>query len=66
MQARDIISMIGAFCTGFGTLLMSMPVERWAWWLGQVMVIAGPILMGARALTSTKKPSEPQPPEKLN
>ena len=58
MQARDIISMTGAFCAGFGALLMSQPVAKWAWWLGQVMVIAGPIMMSARAVSS-KKPPEP-------
>ena len=62
MKLRDVISMVGAFCTSFGTLLMSMPVEKWAWWLGQVMFIAGPILMTARAVTAKKHDTrDPEP-----
>ena len=55
MTRRDIISMAGAFCAGFGALLVASPVEKWAWWLGQVMIISGPILMGARAATSNRQ-----------
>lgn len=49
MKARDIIALCGSFFLAFGAVLMSQDVPKWAWWVGQGMVIAGPLMMGSRA-----------------
>jgi len=54
MKARDVVSLCGSFCLAFGAVLMSQDVPKWAWWIGQGMVIAGPLLMGARAATAPR------------
>ena len=69
MKARDIISMTGYFFMGMGALLISQNVPPWAWWTGQVMIIAGPILAGSRSAVAvvkarqeSKMPLDNEPP----
>lgn len=61
MKARDIIAVVGSFFLAFGAVLMSQNVPPWAWWLGQGMVIAGPLMMGARAATARRARQKPAP-----
>jgi hypothetical protein len=52
MKTSDIVSILGSFFLAFGAALMAQDVPKWAWWAGQGMVIAGPLLMGARAMAA--------------
>ena len=61
MKTSDILSMVGAFCMCFGATIIESDVPKWAWWTGKAMIIAGPILMGSRAVASMrKKPANAQ------
>lgn len=50
MDTRNLLTIIGAFLTGFGALVIKAEVPSWAWWVGQGMVVLGPLLMSARAV----------------
>lgn len=55
MKTSDILAMIGSFCLCFGAVVVENDVPKWAWWTGKAMIIAGPILMGSRAVASMRK-----------
>lgn len=55
MKIRDVLSIAGAFCTAFGSVVMLKATAPWGWWTGQAMAILGPLLMGSRAMTSKQR-----------
>lgn len=63
MKPRDIIALVGAFLAGFGALVIANDVPPWAHWVGQAMVVAGPLLMGSRALMAGKPENDRKDPQ---
>lgn len=55
MNPRDILSLAGACLLAVGGFLSQQPINSTPWWVGQIFVIIGPILMATRALTSTNQ-----------
>jgi hypothetical protein len=52
---KNTLALIGSFCLAFGMALMAADVPKWAWWCGQAMVIAGPLMMGSRSAVAVKE-----------
>ncbi len=58
MNARDICTMIGAFCMAFGETLKTLAPSATGYWIGLAMLSAGPILMGVRSISHGVKKTD--------
>lgn len=61
MTLRDWIAILGAFCLAFGGKVKDRIDSTAAWWVGDMLITIGPILMASRALGAGKAKDEPEP-----